>query len=103
MADRSVRAPRLDGGADGRLADSHASSPRRLDREVWERETRRLLVTARILAAVLLALVVRAVVSGITTAIGVAGAIVAGLLVGSVALARQGRRLEPTSRKVLRD
>ncbi len=64
---------------------------------------RRLIVIARILAVVLLALAVRAIVSGITAVLGVTGGIVAGLLVVALALARQGRRLEPTSRKALRD
>ncbi len=60
---------------------------------------RRLRVTARLLTAVLLALAVRVIVSGINPVIGLTGGILAGLLVVSLVLARQGRRLEPTSRK----
>jgi hypothetical protein len=103
MADRSVRRPRSDGGKDGRLPGPRATSPGRLERGVWEREMRRLLVIARILAVVLLALGVRAVVSGLTTVTGVATGVVAVLLIVSLALTRQGRRLEPSSRKPLRD
>jgi ABC-type transport system involved in cytochrome bd biosynthesis fused ATPase/permease subunit len=60
---------------------------------------RRLRVTIRLLAAVLLALAVRVVISGINVVTGLTGALVAGLLIVSLLLARQGRRLEPTSRR----
>ncbi len=60
---------------------------------------RRLRVTVRLLAAVLLALSVRVVVSGINVVIGLTGVVVASLLIDSLLLARQGRRLEPTSRR----
>jgi hypothetical protein len=59
---------------------------------------RRLRVTVRLLAAVLLTLAVRVIVSGINAVIGLTGGIVAALLVASLVLARQGRRLEPTTR-----
>lgn len=64
---------------------------------------RRLRVSVRLLVAALLALAVRIVVSGINAVIGFTAAIVAGLLVVALLLARQGRRLEPTSREKLRD
>lgn len=60
---------------------------------------RRLRVTVRLLAAALLALSVRVVVSGINVVIGLTGGFVACLLIVSLLLARQGRRLEPTSRR----
>ena len=107
MADGMRRSPRSDratgSDAPGRPLQSQASSPDRLKRAVWEREMRRLRVSARVLIAVLLALAVRVVVSGINAVIGFTAAIVAGLLIVSLGLARQGRRLEPTSREELRD
>jgi hypothetical protein len=63
---------------------------------------RRLRVTTRVLAMILLALAARAVLSGFSAAIELTAAIVAGLLVVSLFLARQGRGLEPTSRERLR-
>lgn len=103
MADRAVRSSRLDAstgtGKRGRPTHSHASSPNQLKRSTWEQAMRRLRVTVRLLAAVLLALSVRVVVSGINVVIGLTGGIVAGVLVLSLLLARQGRRLEPTSRR----
>ena len=45
---------------------------------MWEREMRRLRVTARLLTAVLLALAVRVIVSGINPVIGLTGGILAG-------------------------
>ena len=59
---------------------------------------RRLRVTARLLAAVLLALAIRAIVSGVNAATGLTGLVIAGLLVVTLLLMRQGRRLEPPSR-----
>jgi hypothetical protein len=59
---------------------------------------RRLRLTVRLLAAILLALAVRVIVSGMNAVIGLTGGIVATLLVASLVLTRQGRRLEPTPR-----
>jgi hypothetical protein len=103
MADRPVRSSRLDGttgtGERGRLTHLHATSQDELKRSAWERAMKRLRMTVRLLAALLLALAVRVAVSGINVVIGLTGGIVAGLLIVSLLLARQGRRLEPTSRR----
>ncbi|MGA2014412.1 MAG: hypothetical protein ABSH51_28330 [Solirubrobacteraceae bacterium] len=58
---------------------------------------RRLRVSNRVLAAVLLALAARAVLAGLTVAVGASAAVVAVLLLASLMLTAQGRRLQPSS------
>ena len=97
----SVGSKRLDDAAGrderGHPSHSHAGSPAQLERAVWEREMKRLRLSARLLGAVLVALGVRVVVSGINVTIAVTAGIVTGLLVLCLVFTRQGRRLEPTS------
>jgi hypothetical protein len=59
-----------------------------------ERETKRLSVLVRLLCVLLLTVITRALVGGFTEGIGAAAALVAALMVMSVALLRKGRRLE---------
>jgi hypothetical protein len=68
-----------------------------MSREMWEREMRRLRISARLLAAATGALVLRLAVSGLTFATGLGLAILVALLIGALLLLRQGRRIEPPS------
>ena len=101
MAD-AVRASRFDGGTSSgqrRLpAESGAAGSDELRQALWEREMRRQRVSIRVLGAVLVALVVRGIVDGVSTAVGLTGLVVAGLLVVSLILRQQGRRIEPPLR-----
>ncbi len=63
-------------------------------RAIWEREMRRLNIGRRVLLAVLLAVGARVILSGLNVASGLSLTIVAALLLASLRLSRQGRRLE---------
>jgi hypothetical protein len=73
-----------------------------LERAVWERVMKRLRVSTRVLSLVLIALLIRMTASGPSVAAEVAGAIVAGLLLASVLLTRQGHQIEPPTPAVAR-
>ena len=66
-----------------------------LGRERWELAMHRLRLCNRLLAMVLLALAARALVSGVTPAVGWSTVIIALLLVVSLRLTAQGRKLDP--------
>jgi hypothetical protein len=87
----------------GSVAADRAVPKLELERAVWERVMRRLHVINRLLTAVLLALGVRMIVSGLSFASGLAAAIIAVLLVASLALTSHGRQLEPRSPLVVQD
>jgi hypothetical protein len=72
-------------------------TPKRRDAErlMWERTMRRLRVSTRLLAAVLLALLVRMLAIGANLLLGLTAVVVAALLLGSLLITSQGRRLEP--------
>jgi hypothetical protein len=72
-----------------------APPPRQLSRAAWEQEMRRLRLSNRLLGIVLLAIVTKGIISGPQLIEFVVGATTALLLLASLALSRQGRRLEP--------
>jgi hypothetical protein len=63
--------------------------------EIYERTMCRLRVAIRLLAVVLLALVARGLIDGLTAADVISGTVIALLLIASVGLWRQGRRIRP--------
>ncbi len=74
---------------------SQTYTPQALPRAVWEREMRRLQVGVRVLAAVLLALATRIIVDGLEPVSAATSGVIAVLLVATIGLRREGRRLEP--------
>ena len=91
-----VSAPRDPGGGGERGAARAAQAPGGSERADWQRIMRRLRVSSRVLAAVLAALAARAVLVGPTVAVGVSAAVVAVLLLASLMLSAEGRRLAPS-------
>jgi hypothetical protein len=62
---------------------------------IYERTMRRLRVAIRLLTVVLLAVVARSVSDGLSMAGGITGTAIALLLISSLGLWRQGRRMRP--------
>jgi hypothetical protein len=85
-----MRTPTRDATLPAMNGDRYAMTQAIYERTMW-----RLRVAIRLLTVVLLALVARAVIDGLDVADVVTGTAVALLLIASVGLWRQGRRLRP--------
>jgi hypothetical protein len=75
-----------------RVSDSTRSEAQH---PAWEREIKRVRLTARLLAAALLALCIRSLVSGVTFASILTATILAALLLTALLLTRYGQKIEP--------
>jgi hypothetical protein len=84
-------------GTPGHPARAPTPPNPRLQRAVWELQMKRLRLIGRVLSGVLLALGARMVADGLTPTFAVTAGVIIVLLAASLGLARQGRRLKPTS------
>jgi hypothetical protein len=103
MADRALGAARTGNAERGGHVHPHRSAPRLggepLTRVAWEREMRRLRAGVKVLIAVLVALLARVMVSGVSAALELTGAIIAALLITSLLLIHEGRRISARGRR----
>jgi hypothetical protein len=89
------RPPRTDTGGCAPEPTRTAEEPTAIDQQVWERTMNGLRRIVLLLSTALAAVVARIIIDGPKLVSGLTGALIVVLLLCSLALRRQGRRLDP--------